>query len=316
MMDIHQATLADVVIRSTSKSVKLNQVGVRCRFCAHVPHNERVNRSSAFPSRLSKLYQSFNMMVRDHFANCAEIPKPIMEKYLALKKQNSQGACDSRHYWFYAAQKLGMVDTIKPGDEESDKSGGGSGIHMTEATKAAARTMPPYGIIEGDAGAEAPAEQAATSEEDLALVRVPEDKDKASPFLYELLSHIQKVRLLSSERVGKRKTLPIGLEGFGCRYCHKVGRLGFSRCYPLRRRGLPAQIYDMHHHLQRCTVCPKSVQVALRRLLNEEEKQKGVGAVVGGVHKQGKNAGVDPVQDADYIDLIWSRLGRTCDLTT
>eukprot|EP00797_Seminavis_robusta_P029447 Sro595_g172640.1 n/a (750) ;mRNA; r:24793-27458 len=317
MMEVYQATQADVVIRSTSKSVKLDQVGVRCRFCAHLPHGERVNRSSAFPSRLNKLYQSFNMMVRDHFAHCTEIPHDTMERYLALKAKNSQGACDSRHYWYYSAQKLGMIDTVKPGDEESMKSGGGNGIEMTPETQASGRNMPPYGTAIEEVASATDQSKA----EDLALVRIPEDKDKASPFLYELMSHIQIVRLLQSERVGKRKTLPLGLNGFGCRYCFKVGRLGFSRCYPLRRRGLPAQIYDMYNHLQRCTVCPEPVKTVLRRLRDEQDKQRKQAAgseskTQPSTKTKGSGGSSEALLEGEYMDLVWSRLGRTCDLTT
>jgi hypothetical protein len=45
--------------RSTSKGLSVNQVGIRCRWCADLPPESRVSRSSAFPSSLRQLYQSF-----------------------------------------------------------------------------------------------------------------------------------------------------------------------------------------------------------------------------------------------------------------
>ena len=58
-LEYFQATSTDVSIRTTSKSIQLNQCGIRCRFCAHVPAGSRASRSSAFPSSTAKLYQSF-----------------------------------------------------------------------------------------------------------------------------------------------------------------------------------------------------------------------------------------------------------------
>jgi len=209
---------------------------------------------------------------------------------------------------------------------EADVTGGG--IIMTEATIAAGNAMPPYGTTE--------IEQAALQstadkpEANGSQLRRPEDASNTSPFVYELMSHVRMVGLLDSERVGKRKTLPLSLEGFGCRYCYRVGRLGFSRCYPLRRRGLAAQVYDMYHHLQRCTLCPGTVKQQLCLLAKDERRQKRHAAGNGEDHssdddhddhevgkpKSKRAPTLDDRLDAEYLDLMWGRMGRTVDLTT
>ena len=312
-MEVFQANEADVIVRSTSKSVKLHQVGVRCRFCSHLPHGARANRSSAFPSRLqNSLYQSFNMMVRDHFSKCQEIPDDIQSAYLARKGTNSQGACDSRHYWHFAARKLGMVES------------GDGGIFMTPESVAAGKAMPPYGTTKEE---QITLQCLSTRqvEEDSSLLR-PEDACKTSPFVNELMSHLRMVGLMDSERVGKRKALPLGLKGFGCRYCYDVGRLGFSRCYPLRRRGLAAQMYDMHLHLQRCTLCPSAVKKQLSLLAKEHRLSRlpNAGDTLASLSddedvskaKSKRTPTLDDRLDTGFLDLAWSRMGRTVDLTT
>ena len=301
-MEVFQASEADVIVRSTSKSVKLHQVGVRCRFCAHLPHGARANRSSAFPSRLqNSLYQSFNMMVRDHFSKCQEIPDDIQSSYLARKGTNSQGACDSRHYWHFAAKKLGMVEA------------GDGGISMTPESVAAGKAMPPYGTTKEE---QITLRCLATRQvEENALLLQQDEACKTSPFVEKLMAHVRMVGLLDSERVGKRKALPIGLNGFGCRYCYDVGRLGFSRCYPLRRRGLAAQVYDMHLHLQRCTLCPTDVKNQLALLAREHRRlrQGGAGDTSSllsdddeevGKAKSKRTPTLDDRLDTNFLDLI------------
>lgn len=253
------------------------------------------------------------MMVRDHFAKCTEIPEDIRQEYLTFKGKNSQGACDSRHYWLYAAKKLGMIET-----------GNGKGIEMSQATITKAQEMPSYGYDSVENGKEvskALKKKAEAKKEDLALLP-KEPLEGATPFLKEFLSHLQVVHLLPAERVGKRKTLPLGLEGFGCRYCYKVDRLGFSRCYPLRRRGLPAQVYDMYVHLQRCTVCPKEVKARLKQL---EPPAPAAAAAPTGKKASKTNylfSGSSALtcgnsqKDIEFMDMVWKRLGRSSDLTT
>jgi hypothetical protein len=110
-VEVFSATREDVASRMNSKKVLFGQVGIRCRFCAHLPHRERTGRSSSFPSSISRIYQSLTMMLRDHFTKCHAMPPPIQERYLSLKANASQGATDSKKYWIESAHSLGLVDT-------------------------------------------------------------------------------------------------------------------------------------------------------------------------------------------------------------
>lgn len=110
-IEVFSATREDVASRMNSKKVLLGQVGIRCRFCAHLPHRERTGRSSSFPSSISRIYQSLTMMLRDHFTKCHAMPPAIQERYLSLKSNASQGATDSKKYWIESANSLGLVDS-------------------------------------------------------------------------------------------------------------------------------------------------------------------------------------------------------------
>jgi hypothetical protein len=111
-IEVFSASAHDVASRMNSKRVSLGQVGIRCRFCAHLPYNERSIRSSSFPSSITRLYQCATMMVRDHFANCKAMPPSVLNRYLQLKSQSNHSAHDSKTYWMRSARDvLDLTDT-------------------------------------------------------------------------------------------------------------------------------------------------------------------------------------------------------------
>lgn len=280
---IEMTTAPRQALNSAGTSEIYQQVGIRCRFCAHKPPGEKASRASAFPSSLSQLYQSFTMMQREHFHKCSSIPSEKKDRLEALKSINMQGACDSKQYWIYAAQKLGMIDTCR-------------GIEMTEESKSKGRLMPNYmAALDPPGTLSVATNKRVLGETGEFLVR-PTDKLNLHPFLYSLLSQLQVVSLQPAERTGKRRSLPAGLKGFGCCYCCEAGRYGFSRTYPLRRRTLPQKLNDMFYHLQRCTLCPRNMKLEMRRHCQDDQTAE---------------------QNFDLFERIWKeQLGRNGDITT
>jgi hypothetical protein len=224
---------------------------------------------------------------------CTAIPASYRKHLNHLRNtRNSQGASDSKHYWAHAAHKIGMVDT-----EE--------GIQITEGSKAEGEKM-------GNFGAPSAAEathEAAEKPPPVTLLVKPDDLSKTNMFFYTLLLQTQLVHLQKSELVAKRRTLPQGLEGIGCRHCCATGRYGFSRRFPLRRRSLPEEVMDMYNHMRRCTLCPNQVKELLEKLHAEHESEK---ANQGPGTKDGR--GKDPHKE--FFDIMWRRLGRTQDIKT
>lgn len=271
LLEVCWASREDVAVRNASKKVSLDQVGIRCRYCAHKPPGSRAQRSSAFPSTIPQLYQSFTMMLRDHFDACTCIPEDTKARYLSLKSATCQGATEAKKYWSYSARRLGMVDS-----EE--------GIIMNETTRAAARSIPSFGHHSREVSV--PLNQ---NGQPVLLVKNA-DHEIASGFLYTLLSHFHRIELLPSERKGNRKSLRLGLPGFGCRHCSKAGRFGMSRVFPARRRTLPVRIADLYDHICRCNLCPPDSKVILQRLREESQQ--------------------DTAKEKQFLDLVWQRLGH------
>lgn len=271
LIEVFRASHADCKARNNS--IAYQQIGIRCRFCAHLTPTARVGRSSAHPSSLSQIYQSFTMMLRDHFGNCEAMPASTQENFLALKDKPSQGATDSKRFWVYSAMKVGMVDTPE-------------GIMVTEQSLAAGANAPPFGTT--------PGQQLADDAVKAVPLVLPRDRPLVSEFLFLLMSQTQLVRLTEAERIGSRRSLRVGLPGFGCRFCCERRRLGLSRMFPARRRTLPAKVNDLVDHLRRCTVCPDEIKEQLERTRHLMKK---------GFHS-------DQGGDREFFDRIWNRLGH------
>jgi len=208
------------------------------------------------------------------------------------------GASDSKNYWMHAARRSGMVNTEQ-------------GIEINDKSRAAAARIPPFGTNSDTT----PSLQ--KEREDTTPLVIPEDKElfeDSSQYLYFLFSHAQRIRLTASEQVGNRKSLRLGLPGFGCRYCCQAGRLGLSRIFPARRRTLPSKIPDLADHLRRCTLCPDNVKETLQQLQTENADKKQTSS-----SENQDNADVSLLaaaastashKEREFFTRIWSRLGH------
>ena len=111
-IQVFVAQKPDVVYRSCAKNkVQLNQVGLRCLYCSNKPYSQRAKRSSSFPSSKSRIYQSVNMMIYEHFHKCTELPNTIQNHYWSLKGTTRRGEVESKKYWEESATAMGIVDT-------------------------------------------------------------------------------------------------------------------------------------------------------------------------------------------------------------
>ena len=272
LVEIFRANSEDVRSRNSSKKVFHGQVGIRCRYCAHLPLSSRASRSSSYPSSLSRIYQSLTMMLRDHFGKCNAIPLPLKQRFLELKGKTSQGATDSKHYWVYSAMKRGLVDSQ-------------SGIWVRDSSPSGETDIPPFGT----SGPQT--EARATSSVPVTLV-APDDRHLVSEFLYTLMTQVQRVTMEESERTGNRKSLSTGLPGVGCRHCCQSNRKGLCRLFPVRRRTLPNKIIDLYEHIRRCTLCPAETKDHLALLRQREAATE-------------RTAG-----EKEFFDRIWARMGH------
>jgi hypothetical protein len=272
LVEVFRAGYDDVKIRNNS--IVYQQVGIRCRFCANMPHGVRSGRASAFPSSLRQIYQSFTMMLRDHFVSCEAIPSSTLEEFTALKNKPAQGATDSKRYWIYSAKKIGMIDSP-------------DGIVINQKSRTEGIDVPSFGTVSGQTWEDEAFHGAS-------LVR-PGDRELVAEFLLVLLSQVQPIRLTEAECIGNRRSLRVGLPGFGCRFCCEHKRLGLCRMFPARRRTLPNKVNDLYDHLRRCILCPQSIKDSL-----EDAKRRLTTSF------QSDQAG-----DREFFDRVWSRMGHT-----
>ena len=110
-IEVFEASSQLVKERNRYKQIFLHQVGIRCRFCTHLPYSKRGKRSCSFPQTQSRIYQSVTMMIRDHFSVCKEMPKEIREEYDKKKAVTKRGEQEAKQYWIESSEKLGLVDT-------------------------------------------------------------------------------------------------------------------------------------------------------------------------------------------------------------
>jgi hypothetical protein len=285
LVEVFCANTEDVSTRMNSKVVALGQVGIRCRFCAHLRHSDRANRAASFPSSMSRIYQSLTMMVRDHFGSCSEMPDATKATFTALKAKTTQGATDSKKYWIESAMLLGMADTAN------------EGIMCSETNQAAALLVSSGGRKAKQELLFSAAGSATTSrrpQSAVILVAMEADKHLVSELTFLLMTQVQRIVLQEEERVGNRRVMDAGTPGFGCRHCCAAGRMGMCRFFSSRRRTLPSKLKDLHDHLRRCASCPAHIKEELARLeAMEASRGEDSDSVVN--HKA-------------FFDRVWSRL--------
>jgi hypothetical protein len=102
-------------VRGRHKPVRLHQVGIQCRHCAHLAPNQRGKGAVYFPSSTMGLYQAAQNMNATHLqcGLCPQMPestKAMFAQLLGTKTSGSSSA-GGRAYWGRCAQKMCLVDT-------------------------------------------------------------------------------------------------------------------------------------------------------------------------------------------------------------
>jgi hypothetical protein len=102
--------------RGRNKSIVINQVGIRCRHCAHIPPGRRAKGSTYFPASTLGFYQAAQNMCSTHLqcGLCPEMPDSVKTMFAQLLSTKTAGSSSSggRAYWGKCAQDMGqLVDT-------------------------------------------------------------------------------------------------------------------------------------------------------------------------------------------------------------
>lgn len=96
------------------------RVGLRCKYCAHIPRSRQCNgsggeqslkkatMSSFYPKSLGDLYRSVCTWQRVHFRACCHIPQNVKDHYWSLK--DGDRTRGKTRYWVTSAMEMGLVD--------------------------------------------------------------------------------------------------------------------------------------------------------------------------------------------------------------
>jgi hypothetical protein len=114
-IEAFQATSDDVSThtRGRNKPIGLNQVGIRCRHCAHLPVAKRQKGSTYFPATILGIYQAAQNMSTTHIQSglCSEMPTDLKQQFETLQNFKVASSGAGRPYWSESAKRLGLVDT-------------------------------------------------------------------------------------------------------------------------------------------------------------------------------------------------------------
>jgi hypothetical protein len=194
------------------------------------------------------------MMMREHFLHCQAMPENIKSLYERKASQKNSAESAARKDWQRTARQLGMVDM-------------GEGIMFYADVQS-----PRQRAISG-------ANPAAVVPGMLESTHQPLIEDSVrslvSDYLYFLLSQYQRISVTEIDRQGghQRRSLPIGMAGFGCRHCCNAFTAG-SRFFPQKRRTLPSRVTLLYEHLQQCLQCPCEIKACISLLKSSAEQRE------------------------------------------
>lgn len=114
-IEVFEASEEDVSThtRGRNKRIKLGQVGIRCRHCAHLPVAIKQKGSVYFPATLLGLYQAAQNMSATHLqcGLCTQTPVAVKRQFATLMSTKAFGSGAGRPYWAQAAKKIGLIDS-------------------------------------------------------------------------------------------------------------------------------------------------------------------------------------------------------------
>jgi hypothetical protein len=116
-IEVFCATEADINVRARgrNKRITLGQVGVRCRYCAHLPCRQKG--SLYYPSSTLGLYQAAQNMSTTHMqcGLCVAMPDSVKKRFADLITTKTLGSLRGRSYWSNSAKEMGLMDTVDQG---------------------------------------------------------------------------------------------------------------------------------------------------------------------------------------------------------
>lgn len=99
----------NTTVQGRRKSIVANQVGIRCRFCGHIPVRGRARGAVYYPRSLMNLYQGAQNIASVHFQACTELPANLLEKFTTERPRKVFSRA-GRRYWVEACRDAGIYE--------------------------------------------------------------------------------------------------------------------------------------------------------------------------------------------------------------
>jgi hypothetical protein len=99
-------------VQGRNTPIKIGQVGMRCRHCAHVPKSSgRLKKGTVYYSRtMDGLYQVAQNLSKVHLCKaCPNIPEDVKARLCELQQVNRRTS-GGREYWLYGLKELGVYE--------------------------------------------------------------------------------------------------------------------------------------------------------------------------------------------------------------
>lgn len=273
----------DQISRTSKRGrITVDQVGIRCRFCAHRPVDERPGAAVSFPASVAGIYESVKRWQRVHLEVCEDIPQGVQES-LARLSANNVWIPTTRQYWVDSARALGMMDTedgIRFAIDPSERSTNAMSMSLSSSHFGSNEHSGMVHVVSPGALADGKS------------IVHPDDYLMVPPYVFFLMSQVEACRFTEADRFVARSKGPVGYPGFQCKHCN--GHAGLGKYFPVTAKSLSTNStsQNIHAHLLKCRKCPPESKRKLIELKDEKSKSPRL----------------EPGWRKVFFDKVWSRL--------
>lgn len=96
-------------VQGRRKPVMPGQLGIRCRYCSHLPVAGRMRAAVYYPRSLMNLYQGAQNIASVHFQQCTEFPPEVLQRLMEEKPRRDFSRV-GKPYWSETCRQLGIYE--------------------------------------------------------------------------------------------------------------------------------------------------------------------------------------------------------------
>jgi len=104
---VHIIMRRDIIEVFEEEKSSARRIGIRCKFCKHLPAKERANLHSIYPEKIGGIYRACTVRFKKHIAQCQHIPRSVHRE---LRKHDAS-VRGSKKYWEDSARAIGLVES-------------------------------------------------------------------------------------------------------------------------------------------------------------------------------------------------------------